>query len=105
MIDWGQLDINKVTFDVDAEGVQELTGAVVFPLKVFDGSGHFLFTHPVTIRTEFYLQLKTVEDWQKQLNHILKSRLKEELGRRLQRTEVSIQDRLQLSTNSNSISG
>lgn len=105
MIDWGQLEINNVTFEVDAEGVQELTGAVVFPLKVFDGSGHFLFTHPVTIRTEFYLQLKTVEDWQKQFNHILKSRLKEELGRRRQRAEVSIQDRLELSTNSNSISG
>ncbi|QPJ61466.1 MAG: hypothetical protein G3M70_06020 [Candidatus Nitronauta litoralis] len=105
MIDWGQLDINKVTFEVDAEGVQELTGAVVIPLKVFDGSGQFIFTHPVSIRSEFYLQLKTVDGWQVQFNKILQSRLKEELGRRRQRSVVSIQDRLKLSAIEKTISG
>ncbi len=98
MIDWKKMNADEVNFEVDAEGVQEVTGAVLFPLKVFDGSGHFLFTHPVSIRTEFYLQLKTVNDWREQLQKILRTRLREELGRRRHRAEVSIQDRLQLNT-------
>ncbi len=96
MIDWEQLKIEDVKFEVDAEGVQEVTGAIVFPLKVFDGAKNFLFTHPVSLRTEFYQQLQSVNDWQAQLQNILKSRLKEELGRRRHRAGISIQDRLQL---------
>lgn len=105
MIDWKTLNADEINFEVDAEGVQEVTGAILFPLKVFDGSGHFLFTYPVSIRTEFYLQLKTVNDWREQLQNIFKTRLKEELGRRRNRAEVTIQDRLQLNTPSNFFQG
>ncbi len=105
MIDWNELKVEDVTYEVDAEGVQEMTGAVVFPLKVYGASGEFLFTHPVSLRTEFYEQLKTVTDWQAQLQTILKNRLKEELGRRRNRANVSIKEKLQLNKTPQSLKG
>lgn len=98
-----QVKLDGIRFEVDPEGVQELIGAVVFPLKVYDSEGRYLFTHPVSLRDEFYRQVLTVEDAQSQLLRIFKTRLKEELARRNTRTPVSIQERLQISKSTHTL--
>ncbi len=96
-------EMDTIRYEVDPEGVQELVGAVIFPLKVFDREGRFLFTHPVSMRDEFYRQLMTVEDASAQLHRIFKTRLKEELSKRRNRTPVSIGERLELSRSMQSL--
>ncbi len=105
MIDWNEISPEDTTFDVDAEGIQELANALMFPLKVFGPEGRLLFTHPVSLREEFYRQLMTLPDPEPQLMKILRSRLKEEVGRRRQQAPGSIEKRVQLMQSTQTLNG
>ena len=86
-----QMEPDKIRFEV------------VFPLKVYDASGRYLFTHPVSLRDEFYRQVSTIEDAQGQLLRIFKTRLKEELAKRNSRIPVSIRERLEIARSTHTL--
>lgn len=96
MIDWKNAQLKDFTFDVDAEGIQEIGPSQVFPVKVHTKDGASAFTCAVPIRAEFYRQLKQTTDWEAALLKILKSRVREEILKRVKHNPVPIEDKLQL---------
>jgi hypothetical protein len=96
MIDWQNADLNDFTFDVDAEGIQEIGPSQVFPVKVHTNDGTPAFTCTIPVRAEFYRQLKQTADWESALLKILKSRVREEIMKRMKHNPVPIEHKLQL---------
>jgi len=96
MIDWTIAQLEDFSFDVDAEGIQEIGPSQVFPVKVHHNDGTPAFTCTIPIRAEFYRQLKQTADWETALLKILKSRVREEILKRKKRSPVPIEDKLQL---------
>ena len=96
MIDWQNANLDDFTFDVDAEGIQEIGTSQVFPIKVHTQDGTPAFTCAIPVRAEFYSQLKQTVDWEAALLKILKSRVREEILKRMQHNPVPIEDKLQL---------
>ncbi|MDH5762727.1 MAG: hypothetical protein OEZ51_07090 [Nitrospinota bacterium] len=96
MIDWQNAELNDFTFDVDAEGIQEIGPSQVFPVNVQHIDGTPAFNCAVPVRAEFYRQLKQTADWQAALLKILKSRVREEILKRKRENPVPIEDKLQL---------
>lgn len=96
MIDWQNANLDDFTFDVDAEGIQEIGPSQVFPVKVHTQDGTSAFTCSVPVRAEFYKQLKQTADWEAALLKILKSRVREEILKRKKQNPVPIEDKLQL---------
>ena len=96
MIDWQNANLDEFTFDVDAEGIQEIGTSQVFPVTVHIQDGTPAFTCNVPVRAEFYKQLKQTADWEAALLKILKSRVREEILKRKKHNPVPIEDKLQL---------
>jgi hypothetical protein len=96
MIDWQNVNIEEFTFDVGVEGIQEIGPSQVFPVKVHTHDGTSAFVCNVPVRAEFYRQLKQTADWEAALLKILKSRVREEILKRMKRNPVPIADKLQL---------
>jgi len=96
MIDWQNANLDELTFDVDAEGIQEIGPSQVFPIKVHTKDGEPALTCNVPVRAEFYKQLKQTADWEAALLKILKSRVREEIIKRMKHNSVPIEDKLQL---------
>jgi len=96
MIDWQNAKLEDFTFDVDAEGIQEIGLSQVFPVKVQTKDGAPAFTCTIPMRAQFYRQLKLTVDWEAALLKILKSRVREEILKRMKHNPVPIEDKLQL---------
>lgn len=96
MIDWQNANPDEFTFDVDAEGIQEIGTSQVFPVQVHANDGSPAFTCNIPVRAEFYRQLKQTADWEAALLKILKSRVREEILKRKKQNPVPIEDKLQL---------
>ncbi|NIQ97536.1 MAG: hypothetical protein GWN87_27695 [Desulfuromonadales bacterium] len=96
MIDWSNAHLEDFTFDVDAEGIQEIGPSQVFPVKVHRTDGTPAFTCTIPVRAEFYRQLKQTADWESALLKILKARVREEILKRKKHHPVPIEDKLQL---------
>jgi hypothetical protein len=96
MIDWQNTKLEDFTFDVDAEGIQEIGSSQVFPVKVQTKDGTPAFTCTIPMRAQFYRQLKQTADWETALLKILKSRVREEILKRMKHNPVPIEDKLQL---------
>ena len=96
MIDWRNANLEEFSFDVDAEGIQQIGPSQVFPVKVHYKDGTPAFTCTVPVRAEFYRQLKQTADWETALLKILKSRVREEILQRKKQNPVPIEDKLQL---------
>ena len=96
MIDWQNVNLDDFTFDVDAEGIQEIGPSQVFPVKVHRQDGTPAFSCAIPVRAEFYRQLKQTADWEAALLKILKSRVREEIMKRMKQHPVPIEDKLQL---------
>ena len=96
MIDWQSADLNDFTFDLDAEGIQEIGPSQVFPVKVQTQDGTPAFACTIPVRAEFYRQLKQTAGWETALLKILKSRVREEILKRMKHNPVLIEDKLQL---------
>ena len=96
MIDWRNANLEEFSFDVDAEGIQQIGPSQVFPVKVHYKDGTPAFTCTVPVRAEFYRQLKQTADWEAALLKILKSRVREEILQRKKQNPVPIEDKLQL---------
>lgn len=96
MIDWSHANLEEFTFDVDAEGIQQIGPSQVFPIKVYAQDGTPAFTCTIPVRAEFYRQLKQTADWEASLLKILKSRVREEIQKRIKQNPVPIEDKLQL---------
>jgi len=96
MIDWQNANLEAFTFDVDAEGIQEIGSSQVFPVKVYTQEGTPAFTCTIPVRSEFYRQLKQTADWEAALVKILKSRVRDEILKRKKSNPVPIEDKLQL---------
>ena len=96
MNDWQNIDIKDLVFDVEVEHIQEAGTVYVFPVRVRLKDETPLFTQNVTLRSEFYRELKKTNGWQEALMQIIRARLREEFFRRKKQEAVSIEDRLQL---------
>jgi hypothetical protein len=96
MIDWQSADLNDFTFDVDADGIQEMGLSQVFPVNVKTKDDTPAFTCAIPVRAEFYRQLKQTDDWEEALLKILKNRVREEILKRMKHNPVPIEDKLQL---------
>jgi len=96
MIDWQNAKLNDFTFDVDAEGIQEIGLSQMFPVKVHNRDGMPAFTCTIPVRAGFYRQLKQTADWEAALLKILKCRVREEILKRMKHNPVPIADKLQL---------
>ena len=96
MIDWQNANLDEFTFDVDVEGIEEIGSSQVFPVKVHTQDGTPAFACTVPVRAEFYRQLKQTADWETALLKILKSRVREEIMKRMKQHPIPIADKLQL---------
>jgi len=96
MIDWQNVKLEEFTFDVDVEGVQEIGPSQVFPVKVRTQDDASAFTCNIPVRSQFYHQLKQTADWEAALLKILKSRVREEILKRMKQNPVLIEDKLRL---------
>lgn len=96
MIDWQNTRIEDLVFDVQVEDIQEVGHTFVFPVSVKLKDGSPAFTQPVSLRADFYRELKKTPDWEAALMKILQARVREEFLRRKKQNSVSIGDRLKL---------
>ena len=96
MIDWQNINPDELTFDVDAEGIQEIGPSLVFPVQVRLQDGNPVFICNIPLRAEFYRELKKTADWESAFFKILKSRVREEVLKRKKQNPVFIEDKLQL---------
>lgn len=96
MIDWQNASLEKFTFDVDVEGIQEIGPSKVFPVHVHTRDRIPAFTCNIPVRAEFYRQLQQTADWETALLKILKSRVRDEILKRRQHHPVAIEDKLRL---------
>jgi len=96
MIDWQKVNIDKFILDLDAGEVRELGDTLVFPVKVKDPEGVLLFTKSVSIRADFYSDLRALPDWKATLWKIFRSRVSEDLIARRKKSGVSIEDKMEL---------
>ncbi|CAI2719741.1 hypothetical protein [Nitrospina watsonii] len=96
MIDWQSINLADLAFDVQVEDIQEVGHTFVFPVAVKLKDGTPAFTQPVSLRADFYRELKKTPDWETALMQILKARVREEVHRRKKQNSVSIHDRLRL---------
>ncbi|MGP0566296.1 MULTISPECIES: hypothetical protein [unclassified Nitrospina] len=101
MIDWQNTRLEDLTFDVQVEGIQEVGHTFVFPVMVKLKDGTPAFTQPVSLRTDFYRELKKTPDWEAALMQIIQARVREECHRRKKQDSVSIHDRLRLMNSGN----
>jgi hypothetical protein len=101
MIDWKNVLPEDFYFEVDVDSIDTTATHHVFPVRVYykneksDGE-KFVFNHTVTIRSEFYDQLKNSSKWKEALGRILKSRVRDEILKRRQLQAVSIEEKVQL---------
>lgn len=96
MIDWQKVNIDKFILDLDAGEVREIGDTLVFPVKVKDPEGVLLFTKSVSIRADFYSDLRALPDWKVTLWKIFRSRVREDLIARGKKSGVSIEDKVEL---------
>lgn len=102
MIDWQNVSLDDFILEVDIKEVRDLGNAIVFPLKGIYKDGSVAFTKPVSIRAQFYSDLRVLPDWKRALWKIFRSRIREELAYRRKKSPVSIEDKLTLMSGHNS---
>ena len=90
MIDWQNVSLEDFNLEVDIEEVRDLGNSVVFPIKVIHKDGSVAFTKPVSIRAQFYSDLRRLPDWKRGLWKIFRTRIREELAERRKKSPVSI---------------
>ena len=96
MMDWQEAKIEEFVFDVDVEGILDVGPTHVFPVRVLDKEGTVVFTQAVSIRSEFFRQLKETAEWESALMTLLKNRAHQEILQRKKQNRVSIEDKMRL---------
>ncbi len=96
MMDWQTAKLEDLVFDVDVEGIMDVGPTHVFPVRVLDKEGTVVFTQGISIRSEFFRQLKETAEWESALLAILKNRVRQEILRRKKQKRVPIEDKMRL---------
>lgn len=96
MIDWENSKFEDFEIEVLGDGVIRSGESLVFPVNVYEKDKALVFSHQVTIRAEFYIQLKGREYWQKELMDIICNRTRDEIKKRSKKEDVSIDDKIDL---------
>lgn len=90
------MDDKEIILNVRGEDIRTHADSVFIPVDIFDGEGNFLLKHDVALRTEFYNDLRTLEDWVEQLHKICGARVKELMKSQAQSAKIPIQDKMTL---------
>jgi len=82
---------------LDVSEIEELGKQIIFPVRVYlKETEEFIFIHNVCLRSEFFHELKATKDWEAQLRKIIKSRLREEIVKRSNGSQMAIEDKLKM---------
>jgi len=96
MIDWSQCQAKDFSLVVDGEEIHQVGQTQLFPVRVFYKGDVFAFTKSVSLRAEFYSQLREKEDWKECLMEILKNRVREDINEKIRSNQLGIDEKLEL---------
>ena len=95
MLDWKNCTPGDFSFQIDVDEIQELSQRQIFPVRVFFKDGTLAFVKSITLRSDFYLQLRQQEGWKEKLMEILKRRVKEDIDARINSMAMCLEDKLE----------
>ena len=96
MIDWQKVRLDDFNLEVDSGEIRDSGISTVFPIRVMHKDGRVAFIKSVSIRSQFYSDLRSLPDWKSALWKIFYARIREELAVYRKRSSVSIEDKVSL---------
>jgi len=96
MIIWKDCKVEDFSVEYHVEENHQSGERMVFAVGVYFKDKGLVFTKSVTIRSEFYQKLIKLGDWDEQLRVILKSRVRDEILKRIKVGEVPIENEIKL---------
>jgi len=94
MIEWGKCKPEDFEIDVQGDEVNESGICLIFPVKIYHKNGDLAFSHGVSIRSDFFNQLKHKKGYQEDLMVIIQKRIRDEISRKIKSNDISIDDKL-----------
>ena len=98
MVDWQKVSLDDFDLEVDSGDIRDSGTSTVFPIRVMHKDGTVAFIKSVSIRSQFYSELRSLPDWRSALWKIFRARIREELAVYRKRSSVSIEDKVSLMT-------
>ncbi|MEK9627829.1 MAG: hypothetical protein VW455_02280 [Nitrospinota bacterium] len=95
MLDWKNCTPGDFSFQIDVEEIQEIGQRQNFPVRVFFKDGSLAFVKSITLRSDFYMQLRQQENWKEKLMEILKRRVREDIDERINSMSMTLDDKLE----------
>ena len=103
MLDWKNCTPGDFSFQIDVDEIQEVGQRQIFPVRVFFKDGTLAFVKSITLRSDFYLQLRQQEDWKEKLMEILKRRVREDINERINSMAMTLDDKLEFMKSSQNV--
>jgi len=94
MIDWEKCKPEDFEIEVQGDEINQTGQSLIFPVRVYHKNGELAFSHGVSIRSDFYNQLKQKKRYQEDLMVIIQKRIRDEISRKIKSNDISIADKL-----------